>query len=103
MTTVELHYCRKPGCYVRDLLDKGYVALWPLGYSKETRSGAFLWKFYIEWRPSQGSHVNGRTVCEKHHKIILGMFQSEAQGDIEEQEATERWLKSVNSQILSLR
>lgn len=103
MTTVELHHCRKQGCYIRDLLDKGYDAIWPLGYKKEVRSGNFTWNLYIKWTKARGSRVNGRYLCEKHHKIILAMFQSEAQGDVEEQEATERWLKTVNSQMLSSR
>ena len=99
-TNDEFNYCRKPECFIRELLDKGYDTLWPLAVSRETRRGAFLWTFYVRWKPDYGSHVRGREICEKHTKILLGRWSKETQQGIEEEEATERWLRSKNSQIL---
>lgn len=99
--TNEFHPCRKSRCWIPKLLDKGYYALWPLLWMRENRDGFYVWDFYVNWTEKQGTRANRRLICEKHHKQILAMFESEAAGDLHEQEVTESWLVRINSKMLA--
>lgn len=99
--TNELHACRKSACWIPSLLEKGYEALWPTIGFPERRSGLYQWTFYVRWKGRRGTKVNKVLLCEKHHKQILAMFESEMASDVYEQEVTETWLMSVRSQMLT--
>lgn len=99
--TNELHPCRKDGCWIPSLLEKGYEALWPLSESPEPKGRYFEWTFYVRWKGRRGTKVNKVRLCEKHHKQILGMQESEMAADVHEQEVTERWLTYTNSMMLA--
>lgn len=98
----ELNYCTKSWCWIGTLLDKGYEHLWPLfGLESKPGSGQFKWSFYVRWKGKRGTHVNNVAVCEKHHKVLVKMYQDEMAGDVREQEVTERWLVANNSKMFS--
>lgn len=100
MTTNELHPCRKSACWIPSLLEKGYEALWPTVDWMEPKGGYYQWTFYVRWKGRRGTKVNKVRLCEKHHKQILNMFESEMASDVYEQEVTERWLIAVRNQML---
>lgn len=95
----ELHHCTKPACWVNDLLNEGYQALWPLVLEHEKRDRYFVWTFYVRWRERRASHANKVWLCEKHHKQILAMWDRDMADDLRNMEATEQWLIQVDSQM----
>lgn len=99
--TSELHHCRKSACWIPSLLDKGYHSLWPIMEFPERRSNLFVWTFYVKWTPTRGTRVNKALLCEKHHKQILRMFETDMASDLREMEVTQEWLIRVNSQMSS--
>jgi hypothetical protein len=98
--TNELHHCTKPSCWINELLDEGYIALWPLRVAPEQAGKYYVWNFYIRWPNKRGSHRNGRWLCEKHHKQVLAMWTESIADDLENMEVTEQWLTRVKSQML---
>lgn len=101
MTQHELHPCRKPACWIPSLLEKGYDALWPVMGYPERQANMFVWSFYVRWQGKRGSRVNKVRLCEKHHKQIIAMWESEMASDLYEMEVTDQWLVSTNSQMLA--
>jgi len=100
MTQHEFNYCTKSSCWIPSLLDKGYVALWPLICWPENRNRMHVWSFQVSWTKNRSTKVNKAFICEKHHRQLLRMFESEMAADVREQEATDRWLIAVSSQML---
>lgn len=98
--TNDFHRCRNTGCWFHK--QKVFKAIWPLVVRAERGvQGMRVWSFYVNWSSVRGTRVNNVNLCEKHHQEVLHMYESEAAGDVLEQEVTESWLMRTNSKMLA--
>lgn len=96
----DFHQCRNKGCWF--YRQKPFKAIWPIVLRAERGiQGLQVWNFYVNWTNTRGTHVNGVHLCKEHHEKVLHMFESEAAGDVHEQEVTESWLTRTNSKMLA--
>ncbi|QEM40877.1 MAG: hypothetical protein [Phage AS32] len=89
--------CQK-GCWFYGL-SKPFMAIWPLLVHTERSKHWHVWNLYVRWGRVQGTHCNNILVCEKHHKALLEIFESESDLDVREQEVTDEWLARTNNKM----
>lgn len=99
MKTSKLLRCRKPECWINQLIKEDYVTFWPIGVKPESDKGYFAWTFHINWTNTSGTKANNKMICKDHHEDILYMFSNEAFYDRREQEVTEAWLVRTRSKM----
>lgn len=88
-----LYPCRQGGCWIPALLERGYVALFPLGVRPErSRVGNYQWSFQVHFADGTGGKVNDRGICDKHHKVLVTMMGREMANDVREQELTDEYI-----------